>query len=198
MTFKQIQKLFLSLFLIISFGVYSFWRSRAAGVLPFPATASIPTKSNATPQPSSLVVPGPIDTLRRYLGDDGEEEDGVQIPKSQSVSVPIPAPVTTAPTSNPATIGTYKDGTYAGPASYAYTGTIQVTAIIRSGKIADIQVVDASQSRTSQQINANALPMLKTEAIQAQSANVNAVSGATYTTGAFIDSLTASLAKAKG
>ena len=91
----------------------------------------------------------------------------------------------------------YKDGSYVGSASYAYTGTIQVTAIIRSGKIAEVRVADASQSGTSQQINSGALPTLKSETIQAQSANVNAVSGATYTTAAYIESLTTALAKAK-
>ena len=51
--------------------------------------------------------------------------------------------------------------------------------------------------RTSIRINRRALPMLREEAISAQSAHVDIVSGATLTSRAFIRSLGGALAKAK-
>ena len=50
--------------------------------------------------------------------------------------------------------------------------------------------------QTSAMINADALPTLKSEALQAQSANINAVSGASETSPAFIKSLATALSKA--
>lgn len=209
MIFRQIQKLFLSLFLITSFGAYSFWRANADVALPsLPGnkplatdTAVSETVAPSSSAPISTSVPTSLDnTIRRYFEDDGEEDDGVSVSarKPAPTQTPTLAPIqTNTPTPKPSASGTYKDGSYVGSASYAYTGTIQVTTIIRSGKIAEVQVTDASASRTSKQINADAIPTLKTETIQAQSANVNAVSGATYTTAAYIESLTAALAKAR-
>ncbi len=198
MTFKQIQKLFLSLFLVVSFGSYAVWNSRTKVVAPLVSLpnnkpsvtggASIDTTKSAPTVP----VPTTLDAILKYLGTDGE--DGAPLPTRKSVRPPTSAIV---PNANPSSNAIYKDGSYAGPESYAYTGTIQVTAIIRGGKIVEAQTVDASQSRTSKQINIDALPILKTETIKVQSANVNAVSGATYTTAAYIESLTAALAKAK-
>ena len=46
-------------------------------------------------------------------------------------------------------------------------------------------------------INQNALPILKSEALQRQSANINLVSGATDTSYAFAQSLQAAILKAK-
>jgi uncharacterized protein with FMN-binding domain len=46
-------------------------------------------------------------------------------------------------------------------------------------------------------INQNALPILKAEALRAQSANINMVSGATDTSDAFAQSLQAAILKAK-
>ena len=48
----------------------------------------------------------------------------------------------------------------------------------------------------SQQINVWAVPILRSETLQAQSANINAVSGATETTDAYIQSLQSALSQA--
>lgn len=197
MTFKQIQKLFLSLFLVASFGSYAIWHSRANIVVPPTAlpnnksSINESTTTNTAKSVPTVPVPTTLDAILKYLGTN--EDDVAPLPARKSTTPPTSR---TTPTPNPSTVGIYKDGSYAGPESYAYTGTIQVTAIVSGGKISEIQVIDASQSRTSKQINSYALPTLKTETIQAQSVNVNAVSGATYTTSAYIESLTAALAKA--
>jgi uncharacterized protein with FMN-binding domain len=48
----------------------------------------------------------------------------------------------------------------------------------------------------SQEINSQAMPILTQEAIQAQQAQVDVVTGATDTSGAFIESLSAALSQA--
>src|SRR5258708_13680180 len=85
----------------------------------------------------------------------------------------------------------YKDGSYTGRVADAQWGYIQVKAVIQNGKITDVQFLQYPNDRNhSIAINNYADPLLTSEAIQAQSANVDAVSGATDTSDAFIQSLT--------
>lgn len=94
--------------------------------------------------------------------------------------------------------GTYKDGTYTGSAADAFYGNIQVQATISGGKITNVQFLQyPDEQGRSVEINQQADPMLTQEAIQAQSANVDIVSGATDTSQAFIQSLTSALDQAK-
>ncbi len=105
-------------------------------------------------------------------------------------------PVVTAPPPKPA--GQYADGSYTGNAANAYYGTVQIQAVIQGGKLTAVNFLSYPNDRnTSRSINAQAMPQLKSEAIQAQSANVDSVSGATDTSQAFIQSLGSALAQAK-
>ncbi len=111
------------------------------------------------------------------------------------VSTPAPAP---APKPAPAPTGQYKDGTYTGSAADAYYGTVQVAAVISGGKITDVKFLQYPDTHsTSVFINQQAMPYLTQEAVQAQSANVNIVSGATETSMAFQKSLGSALVQAK-
>lgn len=109
---------------------------------------------------------------------------------------PRPKSITAKPPQKP--VGLYADGSYTGAGADAYYGTVQVKAIIRDGKIADVQFLQYPNDRnTSREINAEAMPLLAREAIAAQSARVDGVSGATETSGAFVQSLASALARAK-
>jgi uncharacterized protein with FMN-binding domain len=109
---------------------------------------------------------------------------------------PPPAPVPT-PAPAPVQTGQYRDGTYTGSIADAYYGNVQVQATIQGGKITNVQFLDYPKDRqTSVIINSQAMPYLISEAIQAQSANVNVVSGATASSGAFQQSLASALAQA--
>jgi uncharacterized protein with FMN-binding domain len=91
----------------------------------------------------------------------------------------------------------YKDGTYTGSAQDAYYGIVQVQAVISGGKITDVVFLQyPSDNRTSQYINSQAMPMLKQEALVAQSASVSGVSGASATSPAFQQSLADALTSA--
>ena len=104
---------------------------------------------------------------------------------------------TTTPTPIVKKTGLYNDGTYIGDPAFAYNDNVQVKVIISNSNISDIQFVQYPTSGRSGRISSFSLPTLRQEAIKAQSANINAVSGASYTSPAFIQSLTSALDQAK-
>ena len=76
-------------------------------------------------------------------------------------------------------------------------GIVQVNAVIKGGKLVDVQAVslpnnDGHSARISQQ----AFPMLVKQAIAAQSANVSGIGGASYTSYGFQQSLSSALSSA--
>jgi uncharacterized protein with FMN-binding domain len=124
--------------------------------------------------------------------------------KSQTPVATAPGtPTTTPPSGNPpsnspsATAGQYKDGTYTGAVADAFYGNLQATVTIQGGMITDVTFPQAPSNGHSGEVSAQALPILKQEAITAQSANVNIVSGATQDSQAFQQSLASALAQAK-
>ena len=115
------------------------------------------------------------------------------IPTSTSLATPTLPPSPTA-TSN----GLYRDGVYTGPQIDAYYGFVEVQVSVQNGRIADVQFLQyPSDRRTSRQINSIAMPYLQQEAIQAQSAHINIISGATFTSRGFAISLNEALKSAK-
>jgi uncharacterized protein with FMN-binding domain len=89
-----------------------------------------------------------------------------------------------------------KDGNIQGQkVQYPY-GAIQVTLKIESGSITDVAATYplAGDSAT---INPRAIPALKQEVLKAQSDKIAAVSGATYTSAAYLKSLQSALDAAK-
>jgi uncharacterized protein with FMN-binding domain len=124
----------------------------------------------------------------------GEPISSPQIPdqpiSTRRPSLNSPKPLSSSPK--------YKDGTYTGKVADAYYGNLQVSATISGGKISDVKFLQYPNDRqTSIMINQQAIPVLKQEAIQAQSAQVDIVSGATQSSQAFIESLASALSKAK-
>ena len=115
------------------------------------------------------------------------------------VTTPTSTPTTTQSTStgSTTTAGQYKNGTYTGSVADAFYGKLQVTAVIQGGALVDVQFPQAPSGGHSSDVSAVALPTLRQEAITAQSANVNIVSGATQDSQAFQQSLASALAQAK-
>lgn len=161
------KKFFLSSFVIVTFGLYVLHQKL---------------------EDSAAVVVTPPSSLSQLPTATPELTATVSLPTPTSISTPRPTP-------SPS--GQYKDGQYTGDVTDAFYGNVQVKAIIQGGKIADVQFLDYPHDReTSIYINTQAMPYLKSEAIQAQSANVDIVSGATQTSLAFVKSLGSALAKA--
>ena len=78
-------------------------------------------------------------------------------------------------------------------------GDIQVQVTISGGVIADVAALQLpSGDRHSSQISNAVEPMLREAALSAQSANIDLVSGATYTSRAYAQSLQSALDQAQG
>ena len=92
----------------------------------------------------------------------------------------------------------YKDGAFTGDPVEVLWGIVQVKAVIQNGKIADVQFLQMPFDRArSVEITELAKPLLKSEAIKAQSAQVDLVTSATITSFGFRQTLASALAKAE-
>jgi len=89
--------------------------------------------------------------------------------------------------------------THKGPTEDAGYGPLQVEASVSSsGHICSIKVLQHPSGGRSSGINSYAIPILNSQAMAAQSANIQGVSGATYTSGAYQQSLQAILDSVHG
>jgi uncharacterized protein with FMN-binding domain len=108
------------------------------------------------------------------------------------------APSASASPTPAATTGAIKNGTYTGGASQNRWGTVQVAVVYSGGKIADVKILQYPDShQKSVWINQQALPMLISETVQAQSAQIDSIGGATYTSYSYADSLQSAIDAAK-
>jgi uncharacterized protein with FMN-binding domain len=77
-------------------------------------------------------------------------------------------------------------------------GPVQVAITVSGGKITDVAVpIYPNNNRRDEEINADALPALRQETLSAQSADIDAISGATVTSDGYIESLQAALDAAR-
>ncbi|MFF7238684.1 FMN-binding protein [Streptomyces collinus] len=78
-------------------------------------------------------------------------------------------------------------------------GPVQVRVTIKSGRLTEVAAVQYPQDNPrDQEINSYALPQLRREALAAQSADIDMVSGATYTSTGYKQSLQSALDSATG
>jgi len=93
----------------------------------------------------------------------------------------------------------YANGTYTGIVANTSWGDVQVQVVIDGNRISTVSAVEYPRDRPlSTKINDFAMPMLEQEAVQAQSAEVDLVTGATVSSEGFIQSLTDALSQAEG
>jgi uncharacterized protein with FMN-binding domain len=123
-------------------------------------------------------------------------------PAKQNAPSHSPGPATskprpgTASTGGPANPGT-TTATVAGAVTQTIYGPIQVTITVKCGKITAASVpVYPDGTTDDQQLNSYAIPQLIQETVAADSANISAVSGATYTSQGCISSLQSAIDKA--
>lgn len=88
-------------------------------------------------------------------------------------------------------------GTYTGDTASTQWGPVQVRITVADGKITDATAVQyPSGNGKDQEINAYALPILAQEAVAAQSAQIDHVSGATVTSDGYVQSLQSAIDQA--
>lgn len=86
------------------------------------------------------------------------------------------------------------DGIYLGTTVPNPYGSVQVQVAMHAGRIVDVRAVRVpTDDGTSREINRAAVPTLKQQTVTAQSAQVDGVSGATYTSDGYRRSLQAAL-----
>jgi uncharacterized protein with FMN-binding domain len=102
------------------------------------------------------------------------------------------APATTAPATNSKTS---INGTFTGPSINVNYGNVQVKITVVNGRITDAVAVKAPSGKNDRYTNM-AVPTLKAQTLKAQSANIQGVSGASYTSYGWYTSLQGALAQA--
>ena len=108
--------------------------------------------------------------------------------------------VAPVPSGSDATSGTASSGTSStvtGDEASTRWGPVQVELTVANGTITDVSVVQYPNGNgKDQQINSYALPVLVSETMDAQSADIDMVSGATVTSEGYVESLQAALDEA--
>ena len=125
---------------------------------------------------------------------------GVQTPPASTTTGggPLGEGPTGGPTIKPGRV-TLPAGTYTATGIAVATpfGPVQVQISVAGTRVVDVRTVQIPHlDGRSRDINTYAGPLLLREAIQAQSADIHVVSGATYTTAAYAQSLQSALDKA--
>jgi uncharacterized protein with FMN-binding domain len=99
------------------------------------------------------------------------------------------APSSPKPTASKSTAPAAPSGTFTGPEESTNYGPVQVQITVADGKI----TAASDEQQPQDSIGANAVSQLNSEVLTAQSANVQSVSGATYTSNGYIASLQAAV-----
>lgn len=106
-----------------------------------------------------------------------------------------PATTGATPAPTPPTTAAGPPRSFTGPVILTMFGAVQARVFVSGNRIVDVQATTAALeagakgNAMSQDIDNRALPILRTEVLQAQSANIATVSGATYTSNGYKQSL---------
>jgi uncharacterized protein with FMN-binding domain len=120
----------------------------------------------------------------------GTDDDSAQ-PGPATSTPSTDAPSTTAPPAG-------RSGRFTGPVVDTRFGPVQVQVVLQNGRVADVRALQTPTDRArSAYISSHAAPILRQEALDAQSANIDVVSGATYTSEGYAQSLQAALDAAR-
>ena len=115
-----------------------------------------------------------------------------QTPAAQTPSA-TPTPTQTKASATPVTKSA--SGTFIGDSVNVRYGFVQVKITVENGKITDAQAVQAPSGRNDRWTQM-AVPILRQQTLQAQSARINGASGASFTSYGWYTSLVSALAKA--
>jgi uncharacterized protein with FMN-binding domain len=121
------------------------------------------------------------------------------------------APTATSPTAGPSSSagstsgptasatsggGSTVSGTFTGTSESTRYGNVQVKLVVAAGRITDVVALHLTdQGGRSVQLSNAAAPILRSEVLKSQSAKVANVSGATYTSGAYLLSVQSAIDK---
>ena len=144
-------------------------------------TAQAPSSAGTTASPSAATAK--TKAARAKAKPTPQTAKGASGKKAASTA---PAPQAAAPAS----------GTFTGAPARTQYGPVQVQITVDNGKVTSAVGQQAATDGRSQMIASVAIPKLQQQAVAAQSANINGVSGASYTSGGFAKSLQSALKQA--
>ena len=144
-----------------------------------PATAT----TSAAPAPSAVATKKSTPTAKATTK---------ATAKAQATQSATPS---AAPAQTQSSGTTNVSGTFTGNAVDVGYGIVQVKITVANGKITDAQAVQAPSGRNDRYTNMS-VPVLRQRTLAAQSANINGVSGASYTSYGWYTSLTSALKQA--
>ena len=160
----------------------------SGGTTSTPAATPTPTAKTGTPAPATTKKPTKRPTKKPTSG-------GSTPSTTKTTSPATHAPSTPTPTSTPQSSGV--SGTFTGDYGNTRYGPVQVQITVVNNKITNaIALTYPTGSFRDQQINQQAIPYLIQETLAAQSANIQGVGGASYTSQGWVTSLQSALTKA--
>ena len=148
-------------------------------------TASASASSSSTKTTAAATQAAkPVATKKAASGNSATNNSATTAPVAD-------APATQAPAASPTAI----NGTFTGPSVFVNYGNVQVKITVVNGRITDAVAVKAPTGKNDRYTNM-AVPVLKQQTLKAQSANIQGVSGASYTSYGWFTSLQGAIALA--
>ena len=133
---------------------------------------------------------------RRWRRDRRAGVHGAPSAASGGAAAPAAGATPDPTTSTGSGTGSAASGTVDGPVVDTRYGAVQVEIVVSGGQLTDVVALQLPTGRHSGQISTAVAPILRQEALQAKSAAIDTVSGATYTSDAYAQSLQAALDQA--
>src|SRR5688500_16831155 len=118
-------------------------------------------------------------------------------PGTGKTTAPATKPTTKAPVTPPKST-TMKNGTFTGDAAITDYGLVEVRITVSAGKLTATALDYPQDTDRSRSLSSRAIPALNRMAASANSASIDSVSGATYTSDGYRQSLQSAIDKALG
>ena len=148
------------------------------------ASASASSSSSTKTTTAATKAAKPVTTKKAASGNSATDNSATTAPAADAPATQVPA------ASRPAI-----NGTFTGPSVFVNYGNVQVKITVVNGRITDAVAVKAPSGRNDRYTNM-AVPVLKQQTLKAQSANIQGVSGASYTSYGWFTSLQGAIALA--
>lgn len=144
--------------------------------------------------PQAVVLSGSL-TPGSNGGTNGSTTSGTSTGGTTSGTTTGRGTTGSAPTAAPGPASA-TSGTFTGPLAANPYGDVQVQITVQGGKIVDVKALAMPTGGHSGRISNYVEPILRSQALAAQSARINGVSGASYTSQAYAESLQGALDQA--
>jgi uncharacterized protein with FMN-binding domain len=160
------------------------------------ATPRVKATHKASPTASATASPTATATATARATATAKATTAPKVAATTAPAAPAaPAPAAPAPAAPAAPAGV--SGTFTGGTAQTAYGPVQVQIVVQNNTITSANAIKYPTGNSHDiAIAQYAVPVLNREAVQAQSANISMVSGATYTSSGYIQSLQSALSAA--